>query len=158
MTHTKGNSAIKVQAALLYDGNPARRSNKHCSTIKTITTICYQQCITTIIFYSYFHKSRTNTRRDSCIQGERCRSGASFLQVLTCLNFFDFQIFEYLSFNDFSIVIDNSPESNGYIYIFIHDLEILKIFDSRSTKTKITGPQGPNPHKFKNFFQFCLCF
>ena len=113
----KGNSATKVQAALLHDGNPARRSDKHCSTMKTFTTICYQQCITTIISYSYTHKSSTSTTRDGLIQGERRRSGASFLQTFTRLNFFNFQIFENLSFNDFSIVIENSPESNGYIFL-----------------------------------------
>ena len=108
----------QVQIALLYDGNPARRSNEHCSTKKTITTFCYQQCITTIIFYSYFHKSIIKYNKGWLYSG-----GASLqrriiiFKALICLNFFDFQIFENLSFNDFSIVIENLPESNGYIFL-----------------------------------------
>ena len=82
----------------------------------------YYNLLSTVYYYNYIlfifsQVKYTNTTRDGRIQGERSRSGASFLQALTRLNFFDFQKFEYHYFNDFSIVIDNSPESNGYIFL-----------------------------------------
>jgi len=82
----------------------------------------YYNLLPTVYYYNYIlfifsQVKYTNTTRDGRIQGERRRSGASFLQALTRLNFFDFQKFEYHYFNDFSIVIDNSPESNGYQFL-----------------------------------------
>ena len=145
----QGKFRYEVQAALLRKGNPATRSNEHCSTMKTFTTMCYQQC-TIIIFYSYFHKSRTNTKRDTHIQGECCRSSASFLQALTCLNFFDFQIFEYLSFNDFSIVIENSPESNGYPFLSMTQ-KLCKFLTLDQTKQSIQAYRDPT-RKIQEFF------
>ena len=53
----KGPSSTALQWKSRY------RSDKHCSTKKTFTTICYQQCITTIISYLYFHKSNIRIRQ-----------------------------------------------------------------------------------------------
>ena len=118
--------------------------------MKTFTTICYQQCITTIISYSYTHKSSTSTTRDGLIQGERRRSGASFLQTFTRLNFFNFQIFENLSFNDFSIVIENSPESNGYIFLSM-TWKFWRFSTFNQTTPNIEVHRDPTLIKFKNF-------
>ena len=74
VTHTEGNPAqgplIIQRGKFRYKGPSSTaprwksryRSDEHCSTKKTFTTICYQQCITTIISYSYFHKSNIRIR------------------------------------------------------------------------------------------------
>ena len=59
----EGNSATKVRAAQLLDGNPATGPTNTVQTKKTFTTICYQQCTTTIISYSYFHNSNIRIRQ-----------------------------------------------------------------------------------------------
>ena len=131
MTYTEGNTAQgpliisireiphKIQAALLFDGNPATGPTNTVQQRKLyyilLPTVYYYKLYSIHIFTS----QESNTTRDGRIQGERRRNGASssFCKALTCLNFFDFQIFENLSFNNFSIVVENSPESNGYIFL-----------------------------------------
>ena len=127
VTNTEGNPAqgpLKIQRGKFRYKGPSStaprwksryRSDEHCSNEENI----YYNLLPTVYYYNYIlfifsQVKYTNTTRDRRIQGEHRRSGASFLQALTCLNFFDFQIFEYLSFNNFSIVIENLPESNGY--------------------------------------------
>ena len=119
----------------------------------------YYILLPTVYYYNYilfiFSQAKyTNTTRDGCIQGEHRRSGASFLQALTRLNFFDFQIFE--NFNDFSIVIDNSPESNGYKFLSM--TRKFWRFSTLDQPCRNYGPTGTHPTQVQEFFQFCLRF
>ena len=106
-----------------------------------------------LLLYSIhiFTSQVSNTIRDGCIQGEHRRSGASsFCKALTRLNFFDFQIFENLSFNDFSIVIENSPESNGYIFLSM-TRKFWRFSTLNQTTPSIKVHRDPTLIKFKNF-------
>ena len=78
----------------------------------------YNNLLPTVYYYNYilFIFSQVKNKYD---KGYLYSGGASsqrriILQALTRLNFFEFQKFEYHYFNDFSIVIENFPESNGY--------------------------------------------
>ena len=115
------------------------------------TTFCYQQCNTTN--YILFIFSQVKIEYD---KGWLYSGGASLqrriiiLQALTCLNFFDFQIFENLSFNDFSIVIENSPESNGYIFLSM-TRKFWRFSTLNQTTPSIKVHRDPTLIKFKNF-------
>ena len=141
----------KVQAAQLIDGNPATGPKNTVQRRKLyyilLPTVYYYKLYSIHIFTSQV----SNTTRDSRIQGERCRSGASsFCKALIRLNFFDFQIFENLSFNDFSIVIENSPESNGYIFLSM-TRKFWRFLTLNQTTPSIEVHRDPTPVNFKNF-------
>ena len=113
----EGNSATKVRAALLLDGNPATgptntvQRRKHLLQFATNSVLL--QLYPIHIFTSQIYKYDKGWSYSGGASSQR----RIILQALTRLNFFDFQKFEYHYFNDFSIVIDNSPESNGYQFL-----------------------------------------
>jgi len=91
----------KVRAAQLIDGNPATGPKNTVQRRKLyyilLPTVYYYKLFSIHIFTS----QESNTTRDGRIQGERRQGDTStFFKALTRLNFFDFQIFENLSFND----------------------------------------------------------
>ena len=113
----EGNSATKVRAALLLDGNPATgptntvQRRKHLLQFATNSVLL--QLYPIHIFTSQIHEYDKGCLYSGGASSQR----RIILQALTRLNFFDFQKFEYHYFDDFSIVIDNLPESNGYKFL-----------------------------------------
>ena len=141
----------KVQAAQLINGNPATGPKNTVQRRKLyyilLPTVYYYKLYSIHIFTSQV----SNTTRDGRIQGERRRNSASsFCKALTRLNFFDFQIFENLSFNNFSIVIENSPESNGYIFLSMTQ-KFWRFLTLNQSSPSIWAQRDPTPIKFKNF-------
>ena len=117
----KGNSATKVQAALLFDGNPATGPTNTVWRRKHLLQFATNSVLLQLYPIHIFTSQYTNTTRDGRIQGERRRSGASFLQALTLLNFFKF--FKNLNtttltiFQSWSIICQNPTAKNFYPWL-----------------------------------------
>ena len=118
---------------------------------ENFTTFCYQQCTTTNYILFIFSQVKIEYNKGWLYSG-----GASLLrriiilQALTRLNFFDFQIFENLSFNDFSIVIENLPESNGYIFLSM-TWKFWRFLTLDQTTQSIWAHRDPTPTSSRTF-------
>ena len=127
VTHTEGNPAqgpliiqrgkfrYKVRAALLFDGNPATGPTNTVQRRKHLLQFATNSVLLQLYPIHIFTSQIYEYDKGSSYSGGASSQRRIILQALTRLNFFDFQKFE--NFNDFSIVIDNSPESNGYKFL-----------------------------------------